>query len=111
MDCDNAFYKNMLMTCSHLRLRTPRSFFQTFINFWNEIASKKAQCQTAAKVYYEGVHLFAQAHFDHMEHDYCLSDCADYHGNPKYNITFSWNGHEQQMMNGEISLIEEMETF
>jgi hypothetical protein len=85
--CDVAFYKNMLITCQHLRYK--RSFLQSFLNFWNDFASKRSQCQAAAKVYYEGVHLFADSHFDRSDHDYCLSTCADFHGNPRYNISFA----------------------
>lgn len=64
-----------------------RSLFESILSFWNEIGNKKNQCLAAAKIYYEGVHLFAESHFDHKDHDYCLSNCANFHGNPKYNVT------------------------
>lgn len=86
--CDEAFYKNMKLICEHLRTR--RSVLDYFLNLWNtinKIGSTKSQCLTSAKIYYEGVHLFADSHFDRKEHDYCLSTCADKHGNPKFNVT------------------------
>uniref|UniRef100_A0A7M5XEZ6 Uncharacterized protein n=1 Tax=Clytia hemisphaerica TaxID=252671 RepID=A0A7M5XEZ6_9CNID len=88
--CDEAFYKNMVLTCDHVlqRGRIKRSLLQVMTDWWREIASQQGQCHTAAKVYYEGVHWFADGHFDRKDHDYCLSKCADRHGNPAHNITF-----------------------
>ena len=48
--------------------------------------SKKSQCEAAAKMYYEGVRLFASSHFDKTDHDYCASDCAFKNGSPAFNI-------------------------
>lgn len=90
--CDDAFYKNMKLKCEHIRTR--RSLVGSLLDIWNTFSSigrQTTHCKGAAKMYYEGVHLFAGSHFDVIDHDYCQSRCAFNHGNPEFNITFGWN--------------------
>ena len=78
----------MKIRCENLRIR--RSFFESlldnFVNAFHSMESKKSQCGAAAKMYYEGVRLFASSHFDKTDHDYCASDCAFKNGSPAFNI-------------------------
>ena len=51
-------------------------------NFFHRIESGETRCQLTADMYYEGVRLFADSHFDRIDHDYCKSKCAVKHGSP-----------------------------
>ena len=55
-------------------------------NFFHGIESGATRCQLTADMYYEGVRLFADSHFDRIDHDYCKLDCAKKHGNPKLTV-------------------------
>ena len=68
-----------------VRLKERRSLWTSILDLLNNIGSKRNQCKTAARVYFEAVHLFAESHFDKREHDYCLAKCAENHGNPHHN--------------------------
>ena len=78
----------MKIICESLRVR--RSFFESLldniVSTFHLMESKKSQCEAAAKMYYEGVRLFASSHFDKTDHDYCVSECAFKHGSPEFNI-------------------------
>eukprot|EP00112_Aurelia_sp_Birch-Aquarium-sp1_P007971 Seg187.12 transcript_id=Seg187.12/GoldUCD/mRNA.D3Y31 product="Conodipine-M alpha chain" protein_id=Seg187.12/GoldUCD/D3Y31 len=83
--CDKSFHEDMNTICKQLHHWRNKRFIDLILDAWNffhRIESGETRCQLTSDMYYEGVRLFADSHFDRIDHDYCKSNCAVKHGSP-----------------------------
>ena len=87
----------MYFTCqsNHVKHRDRRSIVgEAILEIWyffRGMSKEERRCKLVADLYYRGVRLFGQAHFERRDPQYCLNTCADKHGSPFEQVDFVGN--------------------
>ena len=75
----------MKILCRPHFLSRKRRFMEAFMELWyffRGIGKTEKRCRMTADMYYDGVRMFAESHFEKMDNTYCNSTCAKLHGSP-----------------------------
>ena len=51
-------------------------------DFLRGIGKQEKRCRMMADMYYDGVRMFAESHFEKINNAYCNTTCAKLHGSP-----------------------------
>lgn len=84
-DCDASFLRDMKLLCKPRILSRKRRFIEAFMELWDffrGISKEEKRCRMMADMYYDGVRMFAESHFEKMDNTYCNSTCAKIHASP-----------------------------
>ena len=84
-DCDASFLRDMKILCKPRTLSRQRRFIEALMELWDflrGISKEEKRCRMMADMYYDGVRMFAESHFEKIHNTYCNTTCAKLHGSP-----------------------------
>ncbi|XP_028392628.1 uncharacterized protein LOC114517170 [Dendronephthya gigantea] len=93
-DCDASFLRDMKILCKPRVLSRKRRFIEALMELWDflrGISKEEKRCRMMADMYYDGVRMFAESHFEKkIHHTYCNTTCAKLHGSPFVPLRRTW---------------------